>query len=89
MTDIQFTKEEKRKQQYYTRLAIIKYVKCGTPGREIAQKLGISTGYVSRIKKDFEENGYEALKQYNRGMPWGNETTEMWEKELIFQNDID
>lgn len=89
MTYNQSSREEKRRQQYYTRLAIIEHLKCGIPGCEIAQTLGISTGYVSRIKKDFEENGYDALKQYNRGMPWGNETTEMWEKEFFSQNDIE
>lgn len=89
MTEHLSSREEKRRQQYRTRLAIIEHIQCGISGQEIARLMGISRGYVSRIKKDFEENGYAALEQYNRGSKWGSETVEMWEKEFIFQNDIE
>ncbi len=89
MTQKQDNKIEIRKQQYYTRLAIIEKSQNGVSGQKIAKMLGISEGYVSRIKKDFEQNGYAALEQYKRGIPWGNETREMWEKERIWKNDME
>lgn len=89
MTQKQDNKNEIRKQQYFTRLAIIEQCQNGMSGQRIAKMLGISEGYVSRIKNDFEQNGYAALEQYKRGTPWGNETREMWEKERIRKNDIE
>ncbi len=71
-----------REEQYQTRLAIIHLLKNGLSGKDTARQLGVSDGYVSRIKKDFQQNGYAALELYERGQPWGNETREMWEKEF-------
>lgn len=74
------TRKTTQEEYYQTRLAIIALLQQGLSGKDTARSLGVSTGYVSRIKRDFQQNGFAALRLYQRGIPWGNETHEMWAK---------
>lgn len=56
------TKSEFFDECYQMRLKIIELAEKGMAGKEIAEKLGVSDGYVSRIKLSYNANGIEALK---------------------------
>ena len=59
------------KGQHDLRKTIIRMLKDGKKGIEIAKDLGVSVGYVSNVKKLYEAGGASALKPKKRGRPAG------------------
>ncbi len=59
------------KGQHELRKTIIRMLKDGKRGRDIAKELGVSEGHVSNIKKLYENGGAGALKPAKRGRPAG------------------
>ena len=59
------------KGQYELRKTIIRMVKDGKKGNEIAKILGVSEGHVSNVKKLYATGGAKALKPSKRGRPAG------------------
>ena len=59
------------KGQHDLRKTIIRMLKDGKKGREIAKDLGVSVGHVSNVKKLYEAGGASALKPKKRGRPAG------------------
>ena len=48
--------------QYEIRKTIIRMLKNGMTGKEIAKQLDVSEGYVSNVKKAYETNGIAGIK---------------------------
>ena len=59
------------KGQHDLRKTIIRMLKDGKKGKEIAKDLGVSEGHVSNVKKLYESGGAAALKPKKRGRPAG------------------
>ena len=59
------------KGQYELRKTIIRMLKNGKNGSDIAKDLGVSKGHVSNVKKQYETGGVKALKPKRRGRPKG------------------
>ena len=59
------------KGQHDLRKTIIRMLKDGKKGKEIAKDLGVSEGHVSNVKKLYEAGGAAALKPKKRGRPAG------------------
>ena len=59
------------KGQHELRKTIIRMLKDGKRGTEIAKELGVSKGHVSNVKKLYETGGAKALKPAKRGRPAG------------------
>ena len=59
------------KGQHDLRKTIIRMLKDGKKGKEIAKDLGVSEGHVSNVKKLYEAGGAVALKPKKRGRPAG------------------
>ena len=59
------------KGQHELRKTIIRMLKDGKRGKEIAKELGVSEGHVSNVKKLYETGGAKALKPAKRGRPVG------------------
>lgn len=59
------------KGQYELRKTIIRMLKDGKSGKQIAKDLGVSEGHVSNVKKLYEKGGAKALKPAKRGRPAG------------------
>ena len=59
------------KGQYELRKTIIRMVKDGKKGNEIAKILGVSEGHVSNVKKLYANGGAKALQPQKRGRPVG------------------
>ena len=59
------------KGQHELRKTIIRMLKDGKSGTEIAKSLGVSKGHVSNVKKLYEKGGAKALKPAKRGRPAG------------------
>ena len=59
------------KGQHDLRKTIIRMLKDGKKGKEIAKDLGVSVGHVSNVKKLYETGGATALKPKKRGRPAG------------------
>ena len=57
------------KGQHDLRKTIIRMLKDGKKGKEIAKDLGVSEGHVSNVKKLYEAGGVAALKPKKRGRP--------------------
>ena len=60
------------KGQHELRKMIIRMLKDGKRGNEIAKELGVSEGHVSNVKKLYETGGAKALKPAKRGRPKGS-----------------
>ncbi len=59
------------KGQHELRKTIIRMLKGGKSGRQIAKDLGVSEGHVSNVKKLYVKGGASALKPAKRGRPAG------------------
>lgn len=59
------------KGQHELRKTIIRMLKGGKSGKEIAKDLGVSEGHVSNVKKLYANGGANALKPAKRGRPAG------------------
>lgn len=57
--------------QYEIRKSIIRLLKSGKSGREVAKLLSVSEGHVSNTKKAYDERGIEGLKIGQRGRKIG------------------
>ena len=57
--------------QYEIRKTIIRMLKNGKKGKEIAKDLGVSEGHVSNIKKAYEKDGIAGIKIGRRGRQKG------------------
>ena len=59
------------KGQHELRKTIMRMLKDGKSGKEIAKTLGVSEGHVSNVKKLYEKGGAKALQPKKRGRPAG------------------
>ena len=80
--------------QYEIRKAIVRMLKKGMKGREIARILDVSEGHVSNVKKAYAENGIEGIKPKHQGRKTGEKRihTPQQEKEnksIIVEKDPD
>ena len=57
--------------QYEIRKTIVRMLKNGVSGREIAKQLGVSEGHVSNVKKAYAEKGIEGIKPKHEGRKTG------------------
>jgi transposase len=72
------------KGQHDLRKTIIRMLKDGKKGKEIAKDLGVSEGHVSNVKKLYEKGGAKALQPKKRGRQAGKNLilTPVQEKEI-------
>ena len=70
------------------RKTIIRMLKDGKKGKEIAKDLGVSVGHVSNVKKLYETGGAAALKPKKRGRPAGKNKVLIPEQEKEIQKII-
>ena len=70
--------------QYEIRKAIVRMLKKGMKGREIAKLLDVSEGHVSNVKKAYAENGIAGIKPKHQGRKYGEKRilTPAQEKEI-------
>lgn len=70
--------------QYEIRKAIVRMLKKGMKGREIAKLLDVSEGHVSNVKKAYAENGIAGIKPKHQGRKYGEKRilTPEQEKEI-------
>lgn len=71
--------------QYEIRKTIVRMLKNGIKGKEIAKQLGVSEGHVSNVKRAYEQNGSEGIKSKPMGRKQGEKrilTSDM-EKEIM------
>ena len=59
------------KGQHELRKTIIRMLKDGKKGKEIAKDLGVSEGHVSSVKKLYDQGGAKALQPKKRGRQAG------------------
>ena len=59
------------KGQHELRKTIIRMLKDGKKGKEIAKDLGVSEGHVSNVKKLYDQGGAKALQPKKRGRQAG------------------
>ena len=76
------------KGQHDLRKTIIRMLKDGKKGKEIAKDLGVSVGHVSNVKKLYETGGAAALKPKKRGRPAGKNKVLTPEQEKEIQKII-
>lgn len=76
------------KGQHELRKTIIRMLKDGKSGKEIAKDLGVSEGHVSNVKKLYETGGAKALKPKKRGRPVGKNKVLAPEQEREIQRII-
>ena len=76
------------KGQHELRKTIIRMVKDGKQGNEIANILGVSEGHVSNVKKLYANGGAKALQPQKRGRPAGKNSILTPEQEAIIQKII-
>ena len=76
------------KGQHELRKTIIRMLKDGKSGKQIAKDLGVSEGHVSNVKKLYAEGGAKALKPAKRGRPAGKNKILTPEQEREIQNII-
>jgi transposase len=57
--------------QYEIRKTIVRMLKNGVKGSEIAKQLGVSEGHVSNVKKAYKQNGIEGIKPKKEGRKVG------------------
>ena len=71
--------------QYEIRKAIVRMLKKGMKGREIARILDVSEGHVSNVKKAYAENGIEGIKPKHQGRKTGEKRilSPQQEKEIM------
>ena len=76
------------KGQHELRKTIIRMLKDGKSGKQIAKDLGVSEGHVSNVKKLYATGGAKALKPVKRGRPKGKFTILTPEQEREIQKII-
>ena len=71
--------------QYEIRKAIIRMLKNGMTGKEIAKQLDVSDGHVSNVKKAYETNGIAGIKPKHQGRKTGEKRilSPQQEKEIM------
>ena len=71
--------------QYEIRKAIIRMLKNGMTGKEIAKQLDVSEGHVSNVKKAYETNGIAGIKPKHQGRKTGEKRilSPQQEKEIM------
>lgn len=57
--------------QYEIRKTIVRMLKNGIKGNEIAKQLGVSKGHVSNVKKAYEQNGIDGIRPKKEGRKTG------------------
>lgn len=62
-------------EQYQIRKTIVRLLKDGKSGREIAKLLDVSEGHVSNVKKAYEKDGIQGIKIKKRGRRKGAQRT--------------
>jgi len=62
-------------EQYQIRKTIVRLLKKGKSGREIANLLDVSEGHVSNVKKAYNENGIKGIQIGKRGRRNGDKRT--------------
>jgi len=74
-------------EQYQIRKSIVRLLKIGKSGREIANLLDVSEGHVSNVKKAYNESGIKGIKIGKRGRRTGDKrtltTNQEWEIKKI------
>jgi len=75
-------------EQYQIRKNIVRLLKTGKNGREIAKLLDVSEGHVSGVKKAYEAGGVVAIKPKRRGRRKGEKRTLTPEQEKEIQQII-
>lgn len=75
-------------EQYQIRKSIVRLLKAGKTGKEIAELLDVSEGHVSGVKKAYNEGGIEAIKPKTRGRRVGDKRTLTPEQEKEIQRII-
>ena len=76
------------KGQHELRKTIIRMLKGGKSGKQIAKELGVSEGHVSNVKKLYTTGGASALKPAKRGRPAGKNKILTLEQEKEIQGII-
>ncbi len=74
--------------QYEIRKAIVRMLKKGMKGNEIAKILDVSKGHVSNVKKAYSENGIKGIKPKHQGRNMGEKRILSLEQEKEIQNII-
>ena len=71
--------------QYEIRKTIIRMLKNGMTGKEIAKQLDVSEGHVSNVKKAYETNGIAGIKPKHQGRKTGEKRilSPQQEKEIM------
>ena len=75
-------------EQYQIRKNIIRLLKTGKTGKEIAKLLDVSEGHVSGVKKSYNAGGIAAVKSKARGRKTGKKRTLTPEQEKDIQKII-
>lgn len=57
--------------QYEIRKTIVRMLKNGIKGKDIAKQLGVSKGHVSNVKKAYEQNGIDGIRPKKEGRKTG------------------
>ncbi len=76
------TEKQSTDESYGMRLSVIRLLEQGLSGKDTALLLDISDGCVSRIKREFQENGFTAFSVYQKEGTWSNEIHEIWHTSL-------
>ena len=74
--------------QYALRLIVLKNVEAGKTNKEIAEALGVSGTYVSKVKRLYAEKGVEGLQIKHRGRQQGEKRILTQEQEQEIHNII-
>jgi transposase len=74
--------------QYQIRKIIVRMLKSGETGKQIAKLLDVSEGHVSGVKKAYETNGIAGIKPGKRGRRQGEKRTLTLEQEREVQKII-
>ena len=71
--------------QYEIRKAIVRMLKNGMTGKEIAKQLDVSEGHVSNVKKAYKANGIAGIKSRHQGRKTGEKRilSPQQEKEIM------
>jgi len=81
-------KQATTEEQYQIRKSIVRLMKDGISGREIARLLDVSEGHVSNIKKAYEKDGIAGIKIKARGRRMGSQRALSLDQELEIRQTI-
>lgn len=77
-------KHSSQEEQYLIRKNIVRLLKEGKTGKEVAKLLDVSEGHVSGVRKAYKEKGFAGISQKKRGRKKGEKRTltPLQEKEI-------